>query len=351
MTNLMTQNKVSEEVLLAVPEPEFTKTWHPLSHKKIITAVALACQELKLTIGRKEYGATKDMAKMFGVWEIENGHTDFNFSIGIRNAIDKRVSIGVCAGKRTFVCDNLMFSSDFVVFRKHTGQLSVDELMIIAREAVKTIIPELEELHKWHEALRAIHLTAAESALLTVAAMRENLFPNSKYPEFHDLYYGSTSKYSPTLHGWHGAITEIYGDRPLTWLHEDNVKLKRFIDYESPVLLEQGSIYQQSHQVDFAKIETDGKEKDIERRNSIKAEFRVKSKNIREIAQGELKEEKIKKVNSKAKAKTKTADTGDLRTSKAKKKAKPSPKVKKSSPKKKPTPVKPSPKAAKKTRS
>ena len=41
-------------------------------------------------------------------------------SVGIRNSIDKTLPLGFCAGNRVFVCDNLSFSADLMVNRKHT---------------------------------------------------------------------------------------------------------------------------------------------------------------------------------------------------------------------------------------
>ena len=318
MSKLSTQNRVTEAELFAVPEPAFTKSWHPLSHEKVITSVVKACGEHKLKIGRREYGATKDMKRFFGVLEIENGHKEFNFSVGLRHAIDKTMSIGVCAGKRTFVCDNLMFSSDTVVFRKHTGQLSVEELTIIASEAIKAVLPQFDELHGWHAALMGVGLTASQAALLTVAAMKENLFPPSKYPQFHDLYYANDTKYTPTLHGWHGAITEMYQERTLVFMQEYDSRLKRFIDYETPVLLKQGKTVN----VDFEAIEEVSRKSETERKEKNREASRVISGEIRTKAQEKLKAEKAKKAQPKGKGEKKTTATAPQTAPKTKKKPK-----------------------------
>ena len=163
---LSTQGGITRAELMKVPEPEFTKSWHPLSHGKVIDAMTAACKKHDLNIAREQYGTNPKLTRMFGVWEITNGNKEHNFSIGIRNATDKAFAVGVCAGKRTFVCDNLIFSSDFVVFRKHTGMLDVDELQIIAHEAVGAVLPQFDALQNWHESLKATGLNAQQSALL-----------------------------------------------------------------------------------------------------------------------------------------------------------------------------------------
>ncbi len=41
-------------------------------------------------------------------------------SVGVRNSNDKKSPIGLCVGSRTYVCDNLAFSSEIVISKKHT---------------------------------------------------------------------------------------------------------------------------------------------------------------------------------------------------------------------------------------
>src|SRR5262249_42262060 len=43
-----------------------------------------------------------------------------NLSVGIRNSIDKTLPLGFCAGNRVMVCDNLSFSAELLVNRRHT---------------------------------------------------------------------------------------------------------------------------------------------------------------------------------------------------------------------------------------
>lgn len=41
-------------------------------------------------------------------------------AVGIRNSTDKSMPIGFCCGQSVFVCDNLAFSAEMVINRKHT---------------------------------------------------------------------------------------------------------------------------------------------------------------------------------------------------------------------------------------
>jgi hypothetical protein len=45
--------------------------------------------------------------KLFGVMELETVGDGFRFAIGLRNANDKSMRLGLVVGVRIFVCDNL----------------------------------------------------------------------------------------------------------------------------------------------------------------------------------------------------------------------------------------------------
>ena len=117
---------VSESQVRMEEAPSRTATWNPLPHRDVIDAVAAACVKHNWLVERKVY-SMKQSSKMFAVWDLKTMQgsivktSDNTLSIGIRNSIDKRLSVGLCAGERVFVCDNLCFKGDFVLFRKHTG--------------------------------------------------------------------------------------------------------------------------------------------------------------------------------------------------------------------------------------
>ena len=235
--------RVTESVVRAEPQPTFTESWHPFSHAIVLDAVAAACKKFNLTIKRKEYSIRKN-SKMFASWEVRSAagilmtqEKEFDLAIGIRNSIDKTHSVGLCAGERITVCDNLMFSGDFVIFRKHTGRLEIEEIVFYAEEALEALLPKMNEFHDWHEKLKAIKLTYDQASLLTVAAMKQDLIPSSKFPQFYDLFYARESRYATTLHGWHGAATEIMRENSLLTIQWKNERLNKFIDYQAPVLI------------------------------------------------------------------------------------------------------------------
>lgn len=55
--------------------------------------------------------------------------------VGLRNSHDKRFLVGISFGSRVFVCDNLAFTGDHVVKRKHTANLKRDLPGLVHRAA------------------------------------------------------------------------------------------------------------------------------------------------------------------------------------------------------------------------
>lgn len=291
--------RVSEAVIRSAPEPEFTETWRPYSHGAVLDCLAAATKEMKFEVARKDYSITKSLTRMFGVWEIGNKSDDeLGFAIGFRNSIDKHFAVGLCAGERVYVCDNLVFDSEFVLFRKHTGQLGRDELQMIAIEAMKTVTNRFELLRNWHRKLKGVGLEHREAALLTVAAMRKELIPPSNYPKFHELYFGEETKYTSTLHGWHGAVTELYKDQSLLTVQYKNAELNKFIQHEAPIFLTEKKKYH------FVQVEEAAHKQHEKEVIVTKGQARDSAAGIRLRVQKQLKEKKEpKKVAIKKKKK------------------------------------------------
>lgn len=112
---------VGRQDLLALPVPEPTETHKPVPHAEVVRAVVESLDLRNISVVRDEYAVSPDAMRMFGVMEIDVDYSGVRLALGLRNSHDKSFSLGVTAGYRVFVCDNLAFSGDFTpVSRKHT---------------------------------------------------------------------------------------------------------------------------------------------------------------------------------------------------------------------------------------
>lgn len=195
-----------EDQVMAVEAPEWTETWHPIAHSMVVTAMAIACRDNGLEVTRRDYSMNGNGSRMFGVWELAGGN-GMTGALGIRNSTDKSMVLGITAGSRVFVCDNLALSGDYLQFRKHTSGLDHDEMVGIASTAVRHGVGKIEEFLGWHKALREIPAPLAHRKLLTYNLMEKGALPPSQFNQFIDMYKEEEKDNGETVFAVHGAAT------------------------------------------------------------------------------------------------------------------------------------------------
>jgi len=230
MTNatLIGTNKATEAEVIQVPAVPFTRSFHPIHHRDILAAVRSGVAATGLDIVKTEYVLANNGNRMFGVWDLSGGSDELCWSIGIRNSMDKSMALGITAGTRVFVCENLAFSGEFVEFRKHTKGLDLTELDFLAYRAMKSMVTNLTKFQAWHEGLRNFDLDEQEAKLLLVEIMGQAIIPPSKFARFNDLYFGGV--YEPTLWGFHETVTDMLRDSNLITLPKKNRMLNDILD-------------------------------------------------------------------------------------------------------------------------
>ena len=224
---LMGTNNVSEQDVFNVPAVPFTKTFHPVHHSDVIRAIKEAISVVGMEIVKSEYVLGQDGMRMFGVYDLSQGTSELSWSIGIRNSMNKSMSLGITAGTRVFVCENLCFSGEFLAFRKHTSGLDTDELAFLAYKSMRNMIPRLTAFQKWHEGLKNYPLTEQDAKILLVEIITNSVIPASKFHQFNDLY---GSVYDDSLWGFHEATTDVLRGSNLMNLPKKNRLLNNVIN-------------------------------------------------------------------------------------------------------------------------
>ena len=221
-------NLVTEAEVIQVPAVPFTRTFHPIHHKQVIDAVRKGISLTGMEVVQSRYVLARDGMQMFGVWDLNAGNSDLCWSLGIRNSMDKSLALGITAGTKVFVCDNLAFDGEYLTFRKHTSGLDNDELEFLAYKSMKNMVPRLVKFQKWHEGLRSYELTEQDAKILLVEILTDSVFPASKFNSFKELYFGGV--YEPTLWGFHEAVTDILRGSNLITLPKKNRLLNNAIN-------------------------------------------------------------------------------------------------------------------------
>jgi hypothetical protein len=165
-----------------------------------------------MRVVNEAHGLSHDGDRYFGLLEIANGsnHPDYSRVLGIRNSHDKRFPAGLVLGNQVLVCDNLSFSGEIKVARKHTPWILHDLPAIIDNA--------LYQLHdSWHEQDRRIEryqdCRLVDSVMhdLTIHALDRSVICGSQVPKVLQEY--REPRHEPfrprTLWSWFNACTEV----------------------------------------------------------------------------------------------------------------------------------------------
>jgi hypothetical protein len=100
----------------------------------LIETVEDALRSTGLRIGNQVHSLNQDGARYFGLTEVHgpDDARDYALVLGLRNSHDKTFPVGLVAGASIFVCDNLSFSGEVRLTRKHTVHLQRDLAPLVA---------------------------------------------------------------------------------------------------------------------------------------------------------------------------------------------------------------------------
>jgi hypothetical protein len=87
--------RMSRDELKTIPVPESTRTFKPIPHHEIVGSLVEALGFRYIGVVRDEYAVSPDGMKMFGVLDLETQFDGCRFAIGIRNANDRSMRLGI----------------------------------------------------------------------------------------------------------------------------------------------------------------------------------------------------------------------------------------------------------------
>lgn len=160
-------NPVEYDALRALETPPATATHVPIPHFRVVDLIAHSLGYYGHQVVEQNFGLTPDGMRFFGVLTLKSDYTGYTDMVGLRNSHDRKFPVGVSFGSRTFVCDNLAFSGDHVIKRKHTINLKRDLPGLIG-EIIEPLANQREQQHRQLERYRATPLTddRADAAIM-----------------------------------------------------------------------------------------------------------------------------------------------------------------------------------------
>jgi len=170
--------------LAAVPVPELTESYHPVPYGRFVEELELHVPRFGLKVESQVFALAREGNQMFGVLTCTNGHAagDYALAIGVRNSYDHSLSVGLVAGTRTFVCDNLAFSGEVTMHRKHTVNVFRDLPDLIYR-MLSQVSSMRHRIDGEIAAMKIRELPPAHAHHLMVEAVKANVLPPSRLPK------------------------------------------------------------------------------------------------------------------------------------------------------------------------
>ena len=189
---------IGRDELALIPTPKGNYSHKPVAHIEIVESLEKVLTEVHFEVRRQEYAVSRDGMRMFGILDLAETLTpQTGLSIGIRNSNDKTMALGVTAGYRVFVCDNMAFSSDFQpVFAKHIHSMSITEIAVLCvqrlQESIGSIQEQINQLTS-----REISDREAKEIIYDAFVSRSFGLPQGLFMTIHELYFQSAEEFKP----------------------------------------------------------------------------------------------------------------------------------------------------------
>lgn len=200
-------SRVERSNVESVVTPKPTGQHFPIPHRLLLETVEQQIRTDGLEIVDAAHALTAEGNRYFGLLQVrhpredrvidipsgwstatpEDGHSrpdrPYDLVIGLRNSHDMRWSAALTVGSVVFVCDNLAFSGEVLVGRKHTRHITRD-LPRLVPAAFGALGQERVNQDRRFAAYREHELSDREAHDLIVRAMIDNrCFPPTKLPD------------------------------------------------------------------------------------------------------------------------------------------------------------------------
>jgi len=203
--------EVPRRALAAVPTPRPTDTWHPIPHETYVHRIEQALPDYGLSVVQEAHAITHDGTRYFGLVQVQNGCSspDYTWVLGLRNSHDKSLPAGLVAGSQVFVCDNLAFSGEVSISRKHTPNILCD-LPGLVDSALTRLLDLFRFQDRRVERYKSVHLDDADAHDLTIRALDSGVVCASRIPDvLREWRTPRHAAFEPrTAWSWFNAVTE-----------------------------------------------------------------------------------------------------------------------------------------------
>lgn len=176
--------EVAREELSRTGTPAPTATWQPIPHEVLLREVEDSLARNRLRVTAEQHALAREGDRYFGLLQVANGKEpgDHAWILGLRNSHDQSFPAGLVVGSRVFVCDNLAFSGEIVIARRHTRWILRD-LPRLVLEGVGQLAGRWHSQEERYARYRTTAVTDGEAHDLVVRALDARVITTVQVPE------------------------------------------------------------------------------------------------------------------------------------------------------------------------
>jgi hypothetical protein len=214
--------------LAAVAVPEETDSYVPVPYSRFVEEVEIHAPRLGLVIESSAFALARGGQQMFGVLNLQapGSEGDYTLALGLRNSYDHSFSLGLVAGVRVFICDNLAFSGEFVLNRKHTANVFRDLPDLVYR-LLAQVGPFRERQDREIALWKRHDLLPWMAHHLMIEAVQADAIPVSRLPHVIEAWEKPKHEAFEARNAWslYNAFTEVQKSRSPRAQIEGNLRL------------------------------------------------------------------------------------------------------------------------------
>lgn len=202
-----------------VKTPAATDTWKPIPHDRFIDGVISSLDRSGLHVVSEAHALGHEGQRYFGMFQLKNGNNpaDYSLVVGLRNSHDKSFPAGLVVGSGVFVCDNLAFSGEVKIGRKHTVFIERD-LPNLIQSAVGKIGDLRKSQDNRIELYKRFEMSDTQAHDIVIQALDNRVAPVTYIPDIlREWRTPRHPEFAQAKNGWRlfNAFTEILKESSL----------------------------------------------------------------------------------------------------------------------------------------
>ena len=196
---------VSPVGLKRVRTPKATASYFPIAHHRLFQDVCDHVVAQGMRVVGESHAVCRKGKLYFGLLQIVNGSKDGDYAtvLGVQNSHDQSTPGALLVGSQVYVCDNLAFSGETRISRRHTSGMA-RELPRLIKSAVTKISALRKSQDERIDAYKAFQLSDVQAHDLIVRGSC-------------DLDIVTTLQMPLVLERWRRPEHAAFGERPSAW--------------------------------------------------------------------------------------------------------------------------------------